>query len=116
MTKLIFRSFLVVFMLVSASAAMATVTINGATTIGSASNSFTPSAKVGISITSTANSYAAGACHVSGTFEYGTVGGTGTTEDVSKIYSKAIPAQGTNTTCAPTSQTSATALQGSGWQ
>jgi len=116
MTKLILRSFLVISMLASATVAMATTSITGATTIGSASNSFTPSAKVGISISASSTSYAAAACHLSGTFEYGTVGGAGTTQDVSKIYSKAIPSQTSYTVGTPTSQTSSTALTGTGWQ
>lgn len=115
MSKLIFRSLLILAVVASSTVAMATTTITGATTIGSASNSFTPSSKVGISIISTANSYAAAACHVNGTFEYGTVGGSGTTQDTSKIFSKAIPAQ-TGTIGAPTAQTSATELTGTGWQ
>lgn len=118
MKKQIFKAVLVIAVLGFAASASATTSITGITTIGSGANTFTPSAKVGISITSVPTSYVAGSCHVNGTFEYATLGGTGLTgtfTDTSKIYKKAIPAQ-TGTVGAPTPQTSATELQGSGWE
>lgn len=116
MNKKILNTLMVLAGIGCASTAMATVTITGSVTIGG--GSFTPSNKVGLSATASATSYAAGSCHVSGTYEYGTVGGSGITgsfSDTSKIYQKTIPAQ-TGTVGAPTSQSSATALQGSNWQ
>ena len=115
MNKQILKAFILLTIVGFASSAMATATINASTTIGSG-NTFTPSAKVGISITSGTLSYAAGSCHVNGTKEYGTVGGTGLTgtySDTSKIYIKDIPTQTSgSTSCVPTSQNSATQLQG----
>lgn len=119
MKKQILKAFLVLAIAGAASSAMATTSITGQTTIGNG-NTFSPSSKVGISITAIPTSYAAGSCHVNGTKEYGTVGGTGitgTNNDPSKIYSENIPTQSsTNTNGVPTSQSSATALQGSSWQ
>lgn len=118
MKKQVLRAFLVLTVLGFAASASATTSITGATTIGSAANTFTPSAKVGISISSSATSYAAAACHVNGTFEYGTIGGTnlsGSFTDTSKIYKKDIPTQ-SGTVGAPTAQTSATSLSGTGWE
>ena len=117
MNKKILNTIMVLAGIGCASTAMATTTITSSVTIGG--GSFTPSSKVGISATASLTSYAAGSCHVSGTNEYGTVGGSGITgsfSDTSKIYYKAIPSQGTATVGTPTSQTSATTLQGSGWQ
>lgn len=82
--------------------------ITGSTTIGS--GTFTPSAKVGIKLISAPGSYAATSAHVNGTFEYGTVGGTGVTGDPSKILKKTIPAQ-SGTVGVPTAPASATALE-----
>jgi len=91
-----------------ASVALAVTSITGTVTIG-ANQSFTPSTKVGISVASTATAYGARSCHLNGTFEYGTVGGTGQTLDASKIYYQNITAQAsTNTVCVPTAVTSAT--------
>jgi len=118
MKKQVLKALLVLAVLSFAATASATTTITGATTIGSSANSFTPSAKVGISITSISTSYVAGSCHVNGTFEYATLGGTGITgtyTDTSKIYKKDIPSQTGKTVGTPTSQSSATALQGSDW-
>lgn len=109
MQKFILNSLVALALIVPASAAMATVTISGQTSLGS--SSFTPSAKVGISITATASAYAATSCHLNGTYEYGTVGGTGTTQDPSKIYSATIPSQSSTATVgAPDATTTATAL------
>ncbi|MBT0664554.1 hypothetical protein KI809_09610 [Geobacter pelophilus] len=98
--------------------ALAAQSITTTTSIGG--GSFTPSAKVGISITSAANSYTATSCHVSGKKEFGSAGGTGITNtltDTSKIYSKAIPAQQANATvCVPTATNSATAGPDGAWQ
>jgi len=109
MIKNIFRSILLLSIVASSSVAMATTSIEGATTIGSASNSFTPSAKVGISITSLPTSYTATSAHLNGTFQYGTVGGSGTTQDASKIFSAPIPTQ-SGSIGAPTTTDSATTL------
>jgi len=88
------------------STAFATVAITQTTTIGGASNTFTPSAKVGISAASIATSYVATSCHVNGTFQYGTLGGTGLTantySDPSKIYQSDIPSQSGKTIGEPT--------------
>lgn len=109
MIKNIIRSFLVLSIVASSSLAFAAVSITGSTTIGGASNTFTPSAKVGMSLTSTAIAYTATSAHLSGTFQYGTVGGTGTTQDSSKIYSAPIPTQ-SGTVGAPTATDSAVTL------
>lgn len=122
MRQQILKAFLVLAVVGSASAAKATVTISQTVTIG-AGNTFSPSTKVGISMTSISTSYTAGSCHLNGTKEYGTVGGsgiTGTYADPSKIYSANIPTQATtNTVGVPTTQSSATALTNAGngtWQ
>lgn len=91
----------------SATAALA-ADITTSTTIGG--GSFTPSSKVGIKILSTATSYAATSAHVSGTFEYGTVGGAGVTGDPSKILKKAYTNPANATVGTPTAPASATAL------
>ncbi|MEI6827263.1 MAG: hypothetical protein WCK54_16845 [Desulfuromonadales bacterium] len=98
--------------LLSASTAFAVTTIEGSTTIGG--GTFTPSSKVGIKIISTATSYAATSAHVSGTYQYGTVGGSGVTGDPSKILKKAIPTQ-SGTIGAPEDPASATGLTGT-WE
>jgi hypothetical protein len=121
MKKQILKAFLVLAVVASASTAMATTSIVSTTMIG-AGNTFTPSTKVGISVTAINTSYVAGSCHLNGTKEYGTLGGSNLTvaagkDDTSKIYTKDIPTQATtNTVGVPTPQTSALALQGSGWQ
>lgn len=88
--------------------------ITSATTLGL--TPFSPSAKVGVSATSANLSYCAASCHVSGSFQYGTCGGsgiTGTYTDTAKIYKGTIPTQSaTATVCAPTAQGSATTLAG----
>jgi hypothetical protein len=103
------KQLILAFMLTLCSAAAAfAADITTSTTIGN--GSFTPSNKVGIKIVSAATSYAATSAHVSGTFEYGTVGGAGVTGDPSKILKKAYtPASGA-TVGAPTAPASATAL------
>jgi hypothetical protein len=108
MKKTIFSSVLMLVVLASASAAMASTSITGSTTLGNATNSFTPSAKVGIFISSIATSYAATSCHLNGTYQYGTVGGTGTAADPSKIYTKAIPSQSAYTIGTPSDTSSTT--------
>ena len=95
------------------SSAFATDTIIDSTVIGG--GAFTPSTKVGFSVTSQSTSYAAASAHVNGTFQYGTGGGSAFTDDPSKIYKSDIPTQ-TGTVGAPTSQTDATQLVGSGWE
>lgn len=93
-------------------------TIDTTTQIGG--GSYTPSAKVGISIMSAATAYSATACHVNGKNQYGTSGGTGITgtyADTSKIYRATIPTQQTDAVvCAPTAVTAATALPTASWQ
>jgi hypothetical protein len=73
---------------------------------------------VGIGILSTQTAYAATSCHINGSYEYGTVGGTGTTQDPSKIYQAPIKDQTSNTTGVgiPDYPTSATALGTQSWQ
>ena len=118
MKKQILKAFLVLAVVGSASSAMATQTISTTVTIGSG-NTFTPSAKVVISVTSAATSYCAGSAHLNGTKEYGTCGGvgiTGTYNDTSKIYAQDYTTTANATAATPTSQTSATALQGSNWK
>ena len=90
-----------------ASTAFATVTINSSTSI--AGGNFTPSSKVGMSVTSSSTSYAVTSCHVSGTFEYGSGGGSTYTGDPSKIMSATIPTQ-TGSVGVPTATTVATGL------
>lgn len=115
MSKKILNTIVVLAGIGCATTAMAATSINTTTVIGA--GTFTPSAKVGISAQSTATSYAATACHLSGTFEYGTVGGSATAKDASKIYHKDIPAQAADATVgAPTAVTSATDLPGTGWE
>lgn len=120
MKKQILKAFLVLAVLSSASTAMAVTSIVATITIG-AGNTFSPSTKVGLSITSIATSYTAGSCHLNGTKEYATVGGSNLTvngyNDPSKIYTKDITTQATdNIYCVPTSQTSALALQDTTWK
>ena len=118
MKKQILKAFLVLAIVGAASSAMALTTISGQTTIGSG-NSFTPSAKVVISISSISTSYTAGSAHLNGTNEYGTVGGanlTGTFADPSKVYSEPYTTTAGSSVATPTSQSSATQLQGSNWQ
>lgn len=98
------------FMLALGTAASAfAADITTSTTIGN--GSFTPSNKVGIKIISAATSYAATSAHVSGTFEYGTVGGAGVTGDPSKILKKAYTATSGATVGTPTAPASASALE-----
>jgi len=118
MKKQILKAFLVLAIVGAATSAMAVTSIVQTITIG-AGNTFSPSSKVGLSITAGNTSYTAGSCHLNGTKEFGTVGGsgiTGTYNDPSKIYSKVIPEQAsTNTVGIPTTQDSATELQGT-WE
>lgn len=118
MKKQILKAFLLLAIAGSASTAMAVTSIVEESTIGNG-NTFTPSAKVGIYIISSPLSYAATSCHLNGTMEYGTVGGTNTTQDPSKIYSQAIPTQATtNTWGIPDQPGSAITITGTGtaWQ
>ena len=98
------------------SSAFATASITTQTVIGG--GNFTPSTRVGFSVTSTAQSYAAASAHLNGTFQYGTGGGSAFTGyDASKIYKADIPTQASDATVGvPTSQTDATTLEGTGWQ
>ena len=118
MKKQILKAFLLLSIVGAASTAMATQTIDQTVTIG-AGNTFTPSSKVVITLTSIATSYVAGSAHLNGTKEYATCGGsnvTGTYNDVSKIYSEDYTTTSGSTVATPTSQTSATAMQGTHWQ
>ena len=121
MKKQILKAFLVLAVVGSASAAMAETTIVGTTMIG-AGNTFTPSTKVGISITAIPTSYVAASCHLNGTKEYGTLGGSNLNvvagkDDPSKIYSKPIPAQATDAVVGkPSAQTSALQLSTGAWE
>jgi len=114
MNTKILKVLVVVGALGCASSALAAGTsIVGTVTIGG--GSFTPSSKVGLSIASQSTSYAAASAHLNGTYEYGTVGGTGLTgsyTDTSKIYQGDIPSQSGKTIGTPTQQTSATSLAG----
>ena len=88
MKKQILKAFLTIAVLSSASTAMAITSIIDTITIG-AGNTFSPSTKVGLTISAVNTSYAAASCHLNGTKEYGTVGGanlTGSYNDPSKIY------------------------------
>jgi hypothetical protein len=115
MRKSIYSLVLMFAITAFATSAMAVTTITGQTVLGSGANSFTPSAKVGLKVLSSATSYAATACHLNGTTQYGTVGGSGTTQDASKIYTKPIPTQqSTNTAGVPDDPTSPTDI-GTGW-
>jgi hypothetical protein len=119
MKKQILKALMVLAVIGSASTAMATQTISGAVTIGAGSNTFAPSSKVVISLTSISTSYCAGSAHLNGIKEYGTCGGTGITgsfTDVSKVYVKDYTTTSGSTVATPTAQSSATQLQGSGWQ
>lgn len=79
---------------------------------------YSPSAKVGINVVSVSTSYAAQSCHLNGNKEYGTGGGTPYTQDTSKILSKTITDQASNTdpVCHPTAPASATALSSGTWE
>ncbi|MGD0584756.1 MAG: hypothetical protein ABSA86_03130 [Oryzomonas sp.] len=110
MKKTIFSSVLMLVVLVSASAAMAATSITGQTTLGNATNSFTPSTKVGMYVAATQTTYAATSCHVNGTYEYGTVGGSGTVQDPSKIYQGTIKAGQSGNWGVPDQPTDATQL------
>jgi hypothetical protein len=85
--------------------------ITSSTVIGN--GAFTPSSKVGIKLISLPSSYAATSAHVNGTFQYGTVGGSGVVGDPSKIVKKTLPTQ-TGTVGAPDAPESATSI-GTGW-
>lgn len=112
------KKLMISFALLSFSFSAYAGTIDSTTQIGG--GSYTPSAKVGISIISAATAYSATSCHVSGKNEYGTSGGTGITgtyADTSKIYKSTIPSQEPNATvCIPTEVTSATELPTASWQ
>ena len=113
MKKLFIALILVAF---AAPAFAANTSITTATILGG--GKFTPSAKVGLNVTSTSLAYTATSCHVSGTFQYGTVGGSGTASDASKVYQATIPTQtSTATVCAPTAagSTAGTLPTGTTW-
>ena len=117
MKKRILKSFLLLAVVGSASTAMATQTINGTVTIG-AGNTFSPSAKVVLSVTSAATAYTATSAHLNGTKQYGTVSGanlTGSFTDPSKIYVADYATPSGATAAEPTVTDSATALAGTGW-
>ncbi len=101
------------FALILCSAAVSfAAAITGSTTIGS--GTYSPSNKVGINIVSTATSYGATSAHLSGTFQYGTGGGTAFTGDPTKILKKAYTAASDATVGAPDTP-SATALPTGTW-
>jgi hypothetical protein len=113
MKKQVLKALVVLTVVGSASAAMATQTINGTVTIG-AGNTFSPSTKVVISVASIATSYTACSAHLNGTKEYATVGGTGitgTNTDPSKIYARDYTTTAGSTVATPSAMpTSATVL------
>ena len=102
MKKQIYKVMLILAIVGCSSMAHATKSINGTVTIGGATNTFTPSAKVGMSVTATVAAYTATSCHLNGSFQYGTVGGTGTTQDASKIYKAPFPSQSSTLYGTPT--------------
>lgn len=117
MKKRILKSFLLLAVVGSASTAMATQTISGTVTIG-AGNTFSPSAKVVLSVTSVATAYTATSAHLNGTKQYGTVGGaniTGTYTDPSKIYVADYATPSTATAAQPLATDSATQLVAGSW-
>ncbi len=117
MEKQILKAFLLLAIVGAASAANAQSTISDTVTIG-AGNTFTPSAKVVISISSIATSYTAASAHLNGTKQSGTVGGaniTGTYNDPSKIYTADYTTTSGSSIATPTAQTSASSLAGT-WQ
>jgi len=86
---------------VSTSAFALTIKSDATTSIGGAT--FAPSTNVTIEAAATKIAYTATSCHLSGSKEYATAGGTvGTSVDASKINAQDIPNQGTNTACNPT--------------
>jgi hypothetical protein len=97
-----------------ATGALATDSIVTSTTIGG--GLFTPSKGVGVSITSSATGYAATSAHLSGTFEYGTGGGTAFTGDASKILQADIPSQSGKTVGTPDATTVNTGLPSATWK
>lgn len=112
MVQRILKTFLLLSIIGSAATAMATQTINGTVTIGGG-NTFSPSAKVVISITSAPTAYTATSAHLNGTKQYGTVGGaniTGTYTDPSKIYVADYTTTAGSAVATPTTTTSATSL------
>jgi len=119
MKKQVLKAFLVIAIVAASSAAYAEQTISGTVTIGNGQNTFSPSSKVVISLSSIATSYCAGSAHLNGIVEYGTCGGTGITgtyNDVSKIYSQPYTTTTGATAGTPTAQSDATQLQGSNWK
>lgn len=119
MKKQIFRAFLVLAVAGCASTAMAgTASITSGVTLGSSANSFSPSSKVGLSLTSDGVSYSVTAAHVAGSLQYGSGGGTTFTGDTSKILSAPIPDQAGLQVGTPTATSSATSLPSvtGGWQ
>lgn len=117
MKKSIFKAFLFLAIAGSATTAMATQTISGTTTIGSG-NTFTPSAKVVISVTSLPTAYTATSAHLNGTKQYGTVGGaniTGTNTDPSKIYVADYTTEAGSDVATPVATDSATQLPDATW-
>jgi len=97
-----------------ATGAFATSSIVSSTTIGG--GLFTPSKGVGVSITSIITGYAATSAHLSGTFQYGTGGGTTFTGDASKILQADIPSQASYTVGTPTPTSVSTALPSATWK
>lgn len=120
MKKQVLKAFLVLAIVAASSAAYAEQTISGTVTIGNGQNTFSPSSKVVISLSSIATSYCAASAHLNGIVEYGTCGGTGITgankNDVSKVYSQPYTTTTGSAIATPTAQTSATELQGSNWK
>lgn len=118
MKKQILKVFLVLAVVASASTAMATQTISSTVTIG-AGNTFSPSAKVVISLASIATSYTATSAHLNGTKEYGTSGGSGLAgsySDPSKVYTRDYTTTTGSAVATPTTQDDAITLKPtSGW-
>jgi len=99
-----------------ASTSFAAPNITGSTTIGG--GTYAPSAKVGVSIKSNATAYAATSAHLSGTYQYGTVGGVVVApDDPTKIKQATIPSQTGLTVGTPTDVATAGVLPASvTWQ
>ena len=86
--------------------AFAATSITDAQTTSIGGSPFTPSTKVTLSVLASTIAYSVSSCHLSGTREYGTVGGSvDLGEDASTIGYKAIPDQSGNTVCVPTAPT-----------
>jgi hypothetical protein len=106
------KLFLALSLVLCAGSGAFAASITTSTVIGN--GTFSPSTKVGIAILSAPTSYAATSAHLSGTFQYGTGGGSAYVGDASKILKKAIPSQASYTVGTPDAPTDATTI-GTGW-